>query len=415
MAQTPRSGSSDASTRPPASSFLLTRLEWCLLWAIACTAVGGHVLLAIWWEVGHSSGDDEKSRHEVDHAHPHLDHATRLALKSLATDMPDPKALRTLAGDTSFASEVTAESDEGDDVSKAVDDILASRGEEPRMRRPLLAVKPQTGAYCGGTLPQLPHGQRSDQEVEDRLSIIFKQASGFWAADAEETKHVADVASAAGGPKATCAEATYGEIQVKGLRMVLEELVRVQDAHRPSNAAPFKAFVDLGAGVGRTAAAAVLLGLASDAYGVELGPQRFAMGCQALTNASDAVGGPRNLIAKPRVDLAQGDAREWAEITAEKWPSCRSDWAFFIGAECFRDSLLGSVGRAIARACEIGAHIAVLGRRFPAELTDPGVVNGAGPGVVGDGPRHVKELGSVMAPTTWSTGVEVHLYTIVAG
>merc|ERR1740130_687823 len=117
--------------------------------------------------------------------------------------------------------------------------------------------------------------------------------------------------------------------------------------------------VDLGAGVGRTAAGALLLGHAAKAFGVELGPQRFALGCHAFKQVKPA-GATSGRQAS--LELLLGDARSWPEQEAARgWPRCGAGWAFYLGAECFRDSLLGAIADAIVRGCDSGARLAVLG------------------------------------------------------
>lgn len=239
-------------------------------------------------------------------------------------------------------------------------------------------------------------------------------------------------ANATGGAPAPCAEATYGEITLEGLQAVLHALAAKQlpklglqdpSATSPDSARLFDIFLDLGAGPGRTAAAAVLLGLAGGALGVELGPQRFALGCHALAKAavgsdagSDAGGGRAAAAAAPAVapatapglELLRGDARDWPRLVADSGAGggavCGQGWAVFIGAACFRDALLANIAHATLRACTAGARMAVLARRLPLAAQ-----SGAG-----EGTGHFEEVGSVRARTTWSEATEVFLYRLVA-
>lgn len=289
-------------------------------------------------------------------------------------------------------------SDEGD-ASAAVDAILASRGDEPRIRRPLSDVgKPSTDA-CRTVLRvgSSWKGGQKPEAVQSVLAQVFKDASGFWASSAEE---ISAVSKASGdGPPGPCAEATYGEIEVDGLHSVLTGLAQ--------SPAAFDVFVDLGAGVGRTAAAALLLGLAAKAFAVELGPQRFALGCKAFaeTNAFTSPPPESGDTHTAFLELYHGDARRWPEIAAKHdWPKCGPGWAFYLGAECFRDALMVDISRALIQGCSSGARLAVLGRRLPASAIRPHAGHGTN--------LYFRDIGAIKAKTTWSPGTDVHLYEL---
>jgi len=147
-----------------------------------------------------------------------------------------------------------------------------------------------------------------------------------------------------------------------------------------------------------------LLGLAAKAFGVELGPQRFALGCRALENLPRAARVPSRPVSQAHsLELVHGDARDWPRLAKQHgWPECSSRWAVFLGAECFRDSLLSAISQALLHGCAVGARIAVLGRRFPTEVA------------AASGPR-LQEIGFVRARTTWSSGADVFLYKVMLG
>lgn len=311
------------------------------------------------------------------------------------------------------------------ETAAAVTAILASR-DEMLMRPPLAdLIIPESG-HCSGSLPDMPLGGCSDADTEAALESLFGESNGFWASDAKETAAVGEVGIAAGGPAAGCAEATYGEITAEGLRVILSALsarftklssaqLTMGEARPPQP--PFDVFMDLGAGTGRTAVAATLLGFAARALGVELGPERFALGCQALkgTKSGGAVVSSRprrvacngtisrsSMLIDPTLELIRGDAREWPGLAKQQgWPLCGKRWAVFIAAKCFRASLLRSISLATARACQSGMLLAVLGNRLP-ETTEK------------DGTYRWQEIGSVLARTTWSDGTEVFLYQLQA-
>merc|ERR1712216_842018 len=85
------------------------------------------------------------------------------------------------------------------------------------------------------------------------------------------------------------------------------------------------------------------------------------MGCAAIRKFK-----PLQQVMASRLTLLEGDAREWAQLASKAGLRCNKHWAFFLGAKCFRDSLLHSVAKAIAVACPPGVRVAVLGRKFPA-------------------------------------------------
>eukprot|EP00401_Gymnodinium_catenatum_P068102 CAMPEP_0117615116 /NCGR_PEP_ID=MMETSP0784-20121206/84379_1 /TAXON_ID=39447 /ORGANISM="" /LENGTH=363 /DNA_ID=CAMNT_0005418853 /DNA_START=156 /DNA_END=1247 /DNA_ORIENTATION=- len=311
----------------------------------------------------------------------------------------------------------------------------ANRNAESRIRRSLVDLKYIGEGRCVGTLPTLKFGHRSDMEVDSRLATVFPEASHVLPSETEEA--VKEATANAGDATAHCSEATYGEIRVSGLRRALGALARLHvaaanvDAELTSKAMPslvqnpasppFQAFVDLGAGIGRTAAAAVLLGFASQAFGVEFWPKRFAIGCRALANASIAANADR--LVKTATLEAPRLVREWPTSAARAggWP-CGPQWAFFVGAQCFRDAILASVGRALAEVCDVGTHVAVLGRRFPAEVTEATAANNIGidhANAAGGRSRatqlrkrYLQERGSLLAATTWSRAAEVFLYDV---
>jgi len=308
----------------------------------------------------------------------------------------------------------------------AVDQILALRGDEIKFRRPLADLILPSSNHCAVDL-SVSSGISTDAAIEKTLAELFNDASGFWAADAEE---VAAVAQGSGvGPPATCTEATYGEITVEGLRAVLESLALAlvpslsplrpdsppspasllvsSDGGVPSpGLTTFDAMIDLGAGTGRTATASVLLGFTRRAFGVELGPQRFALGCQALSAAAPAAS-PSAASLGPgvaRLAFLRGDARAWPELAANHgWPLCGPRWVLFLGAACFREALLASIARAIERGCRQGVGVAILGHRFPASVLAETAAA-----------VRLMEIGSVRAKTTWSSGSEVFLYQLMS-
>jgi len=337
--------------------------------------------------------------------------------KRSGRDLPGEPSAEPKVGRT---EEVPEEEDE--DVRAAIDFILASRGDEPKIRKPLADLKLPLEGFCSGNLPTVPSKGCPQEAVEKSLEHMFQDASGFWAADAQENAAVDSVAEAAGGPVGHCTEATYGELTVRGLRDVLIAL----RAASVDPTQPFDAFLDLGAGPGKTAAAAALLGFASQGLGVELGPQRHALGCQALSRAQRSNGNKSGRIRRgaepwaaacepsaadagaairqPSLQLLRGDAQEWAALAADHdWPSCGPRMAIYLGAECFRDTLALGLGRAISQSCAAGANIAILGRRFPDEVATPPATSSV---------RWLEQVSSLHVEATWSPSAEVFLYRV---
>lgn len=307
-----------------------------------------------------------------------------------------------------------------DGVSAAVDAILASRGEH-LVQRPVVVRDPRAEA-CEALLPltvALPTGVVLTAEKE--VSRIFKNSSGFWTGSEEAAAINEAVAAGSGGmdgpvagPGAHCVEATYGEITVEGLHTVLTALsdeienktlntTLLTSLPTARQTPPFDAFVDLGAGVGRTATAAAMLGFAERSLGVELGRERFSLGCAALQGVTAKEEHVPLQGARAKITMFHGDIRQWAALARKTGSDCTSRWVFYIGAECFRDALLSAAAEAVAAACPPGIFIAVLGRRLPQNLT---TTNGLFVPMRGGEP--------LLAKTTWNPheGSEVFLYRI---
>jgi len=307
-----------------------------------------------------------------------------------------------------------------DGTSAAVDAILALR-DEHRVQRPVVVPDPGTEA-CEAWLPitaAIPTG--AAMAAEEELSRIFRNSSGFWTGSKEAAAINEAVAAGssgidgpAAGPGAHCVEATYGEITVEGLNTVLTALRDEAKSKAPNTTllassptsqqkSPFDAFVDLGAGVGRTATAAALLGFTEQSLGVELGRERFSMGCAALQGATTKEEHAPLQGARAKITLFHGDIRQWAALASKTGSDCSSRWVFYVGAECFRDALLSAAAEAVAAACPPGIFVAVLGRRLPQNLT---TTNGIFLPLRGGEP--------LLAKTTWNPneGSDVFLYWI---
>eukprot|EP00746_Dinoflagellata_sp_MGD_P047794 gnl/MRDRNA2_/MRDRNA2_21806_c0_seq1.p1 gnl/MRDRNA2_/MRDRNA2_21806_c0~~gnl/MRDRNA2_/MRDRNA2_21806_c0_seq1.p1 ORF type:complete len:261 (-),score=56.46 gnl/MRDRNA2_/MRDRNA2_21806_c0_seq1:31-702(-) len=219
-------------------------------------------------------------------------------------------------------------------VDKAVANILASRGDDYFViHKPAEAPDPQ-GTLCAGDLFSRRLDQSSVSSVEKELATLFADSSGFWTGS-KEAQSINAAAKEQAGPAGKCAESTYGEITIAGFQTVLTSMAEGDVSGRPH---PFDAVVDLGAGIGRIAAAAALMGFTTQALGVELGHQRFAMGCAAIRKFK-----PLKKVLASKLTLLEGDAREWAQLASKAGMRCNEYWVFFLGAKCFRDSLLDSV------------------------------------------------------------------------
>lgn len=289
---------------------------------------------------------------------------------------------------------------------------------------------------CSGRLPKVPPGGCPEEVVTETLLKMFRKADRFREGDAAEASILDKAAEDAGGPPGSCAESTYSEITAAGLRSVLLELASLPRTMemQPNDGAtfhgyPFDIFIDLGAGTGQAAAAASLLGFAPRAVGVELGPQRFSRGCEALAEYNHSVSaGTRaaaqvcssrlgqKAIFQPTLKLVRGDAREWPQlIAATGWPPCGPDSIVYLGAECFRDSLALAIGRTILLSCANSTRVAMLGRRFPAELLMQNSQNSTWPRSSPNRTRWFLELRSLSAATTSSARQDVFLYRIAEG
>lgn len=319
--------------------------------------------------------------------------------------------MRTSTGTRAPQNSSTQVAEDDAFAAAAVDDILASRGNEPRYGRPLadLDLLPKSDR-CASDLPPVPVGGCSPKSVETALSAMYRESSGFWAADLSESSVVAAAADDVGGRPGLCAEATYGEITVGGLRAVLQAVAEAAtstaESGRDADGAPFDAFFDLGAGVGRTAAR--FLGFAVAAFGVELGPQRFALGCKALAGARSVPGvcEAAQKTCVPRIELLREEARSWVQLVAARsWPSCTARSVIYLGAECFRDNLLDAIAQAVVRGCDAGATVAVLGRRFP-----PPSAAGKAPHLTAHRTRVLESAGLTMP--TWSGSVDVFVHHV---
>jgi len=344
-----------------------------------------------------------------------------LSLFVLHMFLPD-QAVGTTSGSQSWheADDLDVDAGADDGVSAAVDAILASRGEH-LVQRPVVVPDPGKEA-CEAWLPLtavLPTG--TALAAEEEVSRIFKNSSGFWTGSKEAAAINEAVDAGSGrlhgpvaGPGAHCIEATYGEITVEGLNTVLTALsdevkskalntTLLTSSPTAQQTSPFDAFVDLGAGVGRTATAAALLGFTERSLGVELGRERFSLGCAALQGATTKEKQVPLQGAKAKITLFQGDIRQWAALARKTGSDCSSRWVFYIGAECFRDALLSATAEAVAAACPPGIFVAVLGRRLPQNLA---AANGLFVPLRGGEP--------LLAKTTWNPreGSEVFLYRI---
>jgi hypothetical protein len=212
-----------------------------------------------------------------------------------------------------------------------------------------LSVAPKPGPQeCHAELP-IPRDARERNAAEKVLLKVLPDFNEGRFSDFDVVNKVQKQtrSTAPGG----CQEDAYGELPIHMARELFKHVALKQN----------DTFADLGSGLGKLPTAAVVLGGAKRALGVELSKERHRKACIGLQNISTAL----------RKEFAAGsgsDVRATGQVTLRQGDFLKEDFhqttVIYAASICFRDALMNQMGKKLGSEMVAGSRVAV-SHNFP--------------------------------------------------
>lgn len=214
-------------------------------------------------------------------------------------------------------------------------------------------VTPAPQQLCAVNLPRHAVNVDAQADALGWLDTVFgKQEESSYKLPEEDKKSI--LASAVRFSKETSAECTedsYGEIlQTSAAKLFAHPLVQMK---------PGETFADLGSGLGQLVTAAVLLGEAKRAVGVELSASRSKEACSALQEVAKALpvtelSGWRAARHESPTEVLQGDVMGLTDQSISEMN------VVYVADLCFRPAMLTALAQKLDKSLPEGARVASL-------------------------------------------------------